>query len=170
MPGASAARSRHRHPDAVSRPRSAQDAYREMLTKTVSPGLRELGFVGTRGRYQLPNEQYWVVMDLQRSRGSNRDNVWFTVNLGAIGRGTWPLLRFPTSGMEPLAGALSTISNVSLGSRLGHLMPVNRDLWWDLFATDDAARVAAVGAEVVDAMREHGLPWLLEGLKTLRSR
>jgi len=81
----------------------------------------------------------------------------FTINLGVSTRARYegfPGRKFPTD-----RGTAVWPINV----RLGFLMPDRTDRWWQVTANDDSN---LVGAEVVAALRDYGLPFF-ERLLTL---
>ncbi|MGC4810083.1 DUF4304 domain-containing protein [Micromonospora sp. DT228] len=140
-----------------------QAAYRAMLRDDVAPALRALGFTGSGSRYTLPDPESWALLGFQSSRYNTRGRLTFTVNLCAVPRIVWQSRRREQSQL-PLKPSPGTYYGDFVWSwRIGHLMPVNEDVWWDLNEDVEATDVAS---EVVTAIEAYGLPALREHLRT----
>jgi hypothetical protein len=105
------------------------------------------------------NTQIWF----QASRFNNPDSASFTVNLStyfpaiAAAKREKPIL-------EP-----TKLRPAHAGLRIGHLMPVRTDYWWNITSSRE---VEPVAKQVTEALRKYGLPYLarvetLEGVAEL---
>lgn len=133
---------------------TAQDKFSEMLREEVAPALRRLGAKGSGSNFVLPDPDYFLLLAFQKDRYSTADTVSFTVNLAAVNRREWEEGWQPWWGKEPTA---TTFAPVGRHTRLGLLMPQQRDIWWEVTVQADTKSLAA---EVVAAIRDYGLPGL----------
>lgn len=152
-------RSRRKKPSAeVSRP--VQETYKELVKDQISPAVRDSGLKGSAGRYQLPSDDHWALVGFQKSAYSDAEHIKFTVNLFVVSRDEWELARAdhsfypekPTAGTHWAAGTQT---------RIGRLMPVGDDHWWDLYPTTSPDQLVD---DVVGAIREFALPWMRENM------
>lgn len=138
-----------------SRMATAQDAYKVMLRDHLSPKLRANGFKGSAGAYELPSQSHWVVLGIQASVYSSKDEVKFTLNCQVVPRDVWEEAR----GERPYLGEKPKPNTIAGGflwhSRIGMLMPAGQDQWWSLRASDNAEVLAG---EVAAAVRDYLLP------------
>ena len=133
---------------------TAQDRFSDLLREEVAPALRRLGLKGSGRNHVLPDPDYFLPIAFQGDRYNTADSVSFTVNLAAINRREWEEGWQPWWGKAPTATVQAPVGRYM---RLGHLMPQQRDVWWALTGDTDASQLAA---EIVAAIREHGLPAL----------
>jgi hypothetical protein len=112
-------------------PETGQQAFKRMLRDLITPALRELGIRGPGG---YASGDYSGFLDFQKSRHNTKDEVEFTINLGAAytptGDGYWH-------------------------ERIGAVMPARRDTWWTL---QTGQPIETVAAEVLAAIRSYGWP------------
>lgn len=138
-----------------------------MLRDEIAPPLRALGFKGSGQSFYLPSETHWALLGFQKSSYSDS----FTINLTVVGKEEW---RATAKAIWPVApiGSKPPGANWSLppmlearfggaywATRIGSLMPGNRDRWWPIDPDGDTRDVAnAVLAEIAEvaipAMRE----------------
>ena len=135
---------------------SAQQQYKLMVDTTVSPRLRELGFKGSGGRYELASASHWALLGFQKSAYSDREAIRFTVNLTAVARDVWArgVEEHPYWGKRPSAGTHygAAVPQERIGQVAGH-----EDTWWDVRAGEETVVTAT---EVLAAIEQFGLPWL----------
>ncbi|MEO8688395.1 MAG: DUF4304 domain-containing protein [Solirubrobacteraceae bacterium] len=130
----------------------AQDAFDALTGETVWPFLRARGFTRTKGTFHRPVEDNWKVVNLQKSYTSDAGEVHFTINLsvgvGALRDGlyTW------ADGRRPAA------SVCHFRERIGTLA-WGLDTWWTIGPETERA---PLGRTLVDALEQHGLPWLAQ--------
>jgi len=138
---------------------SGQEAFRALIRDHVAPALRGLGFVGSGQAFRLPIPDAIALLGFQRSRHDQPDDVSFTVNLTAGPTATWEAARqlYPFLPEQPAAN--TRYPGGLWHARLGLQMPQARDVWWEVAST---TRLATVGEEVVTAIRDHGIPALLD--------
>jgi hypothetical protein len=134
---------------------TAQQQYKLMVDTTISPRLRELGFKGSGGRYELASASHWVLLGFQKSAYSDRQAIRFTVNLTAVARDVWAreVEEHPYYGKRPSTGAYygATVPHDRIGRIAGH-----EDTWWDVRADEETVVTAT---EVLAEIEEFGLPW-----------
>jgi len=134
---------------------TAQDAYKVMVRDHLSPKLRANGFKGSAGAYELPSQSHWVVLGVQASAYSSKDEVKFTVNCQAVPRDVWEEARVERTylGKKPKPNTIA--GGFLWHSRIGKVMPAGQDKWWSLRPSDNAEVLAG---EVAAAVRDHLLP------------
>lgn len=134
---------------------SAQDEFKRMLRGDIAPALRQLGMKGSGRNYVLPNPDHHLLVGFQGDRYNTADDVRFTVNLAVISKHDWE------QGWQPWWGKPSATMQGPVGTylRLGLFMPEQDDVWWELSPGTD---VAALAAEVVQAIQQFGIPGLLQ--------
>jgi hypothetical protein len=134
---------------------TAQETYREMVKAELAPGLRALGFNGSRRKYQLPDPDHWALLGLQASQWSDSGELRFTVNLLVVSRRAWER----ESAQRPYLGAKPTANTHPGGFawwvRIGRLMPENLDKWWIVRA---GAKTERLAREVLETIEIYGLP------------
>lgn len=138
-----------------------QATYRAMLRDDIAPALRALGLKGSGSRYSLPDPESWALLGFQSSRFNTSEALTFTVNLCAVSRLVWESRRREQSHLPEKPSPGIFYGRFSWSCRLGHLMPENRDVWWDL---DEDADAKDVASEVVATISAYGLPALRERL------
>ncbi len=133
-----------------------QERFQAMLRDHLAPALRTLGLRGSGRRFVLPDEGEWRLVGIQGSRWSTATSVGFTANLVVADKGEWARYRAEQPGVasEPSAIARDRVGRMV---RLGHLLPVGQDHWWELTS---GVRPDVLAAEVADAIARYGLPWL----------
>lgn len=137
-----------------------------MIKDTISPALRELGFKGSGGRYSLDSAESWSLLGFQKSAYSDAAHIQFTINLAVVQIAAWNELRveFPYFPEKPSA-QLGT-GRVGSMKRIAFLKPgVTTDEWYSLVADADPAEVVE---QVLQDVREYGLPWLKQTMANPR--
>jgi hypothetical protein len=149
-------RTRQRVP-ASSVPVRAQHLYDDMVKRLISPGLRQLGFTGSGGRYSLRADGCWSLLGLQKSVYSDGHEVRFTANLMVANKETWAGLRAekPYLPERPAPGTL--YGDQIAQKRIGSLLPAVEDTWWRVY---DGVDLDAVANDVITGIGQHGLPWM----------
>ena len=71
----------------------AQEQHSTMLRSDVRPRLVEMGFNGSGSTFVWPTRHSIAQVVLQKSRTSNRQEVWFTANAPAVGLDEWATVR-----------------------------------------------------------------------------
>ena len=140
-------------------PATAQDLYLEMHRVEIAPRLRDLGFKGTRGSYVLPDDEFWQVVSFQKDKYSSAEWIRFTVNLARTAKDEWALEAGRSA--RPRRHPGGSIEAVGYWARLGNVLaPLGHDRWWEIAP---GRSTASVGAEVVAALDQFGIPWLRGG-------
>ncbi|HJW50285.1 MAG TPA: DUF4304 domain-containing protein [Candidatus Limnocylindria bacterium] len=137
-----------------------------MLRDVIAPALRGLGFQGSAQSFVLRSDTHWALVGFQKSRDRYADSVKFTVNVTVVAREIWKVWREASPHLPARPHA-----NVSYGpgsrqldpdvraayswERIGVLMPVRNDYWWEIRADTDTTHVAE---EVIAAIRDYAIP------------
>jgi hypothetical protein len=100
-----------------------QDKFKELL-KALTPLLKGYGYRRRGQNFYIRRDGNWGVINFQKSQGSTKDKVTFTVNLGIYSE---VLARFYYKWRE---GTPPTESACHWRERVGFLLPENQDHWW----------------------------------------
>jgi hypothetical protein len=141
--------------------RPVQEIYKELVKDRISPALRDLGLKGSAGRYHLPSDGHWALIGFQKSAYSNAEHIKFTVNVLVVSREEWDGIRAtrshypekPTAGTHWAAGAQA---------RIGALMPIGEDYWWDLLPSTSTDELSN---NVLGTIRDYALPWMRQQIE-----
>jgi hypothetical protein len=129
---------------------SAQDAFDAFVRDGVWPHLRGHGFKPTKATFHRPAGRNWQVINLQKSRWSDRRSVDFTVNL-AVG-----LDRLRERQYDWPEGKRPPDTRCQLRQRLGFLLRGD-DVWWDIGPRTD---ILALAGTINTALEQYAFPWL----------
>ena len=132
------------------------DRFDAMLRGAVAPRLRSAGFTGSGRRFVLPDPDVWRIAAIQRNKWNSPSRVEFTVNLSIVDKGEWRRRR-TTSTWLPSQPSGGSVEPIGAWVRIGHLLPIGGDHWWELTPAVDPA---VVGAAVALAIVQYGVPWL----------
>jgi hypothetical protein len=135
---------------------TAQETFDTLLRDYVAPPLRERGFRRKGSTFGLRGNAVWGVINFQKDRWSNRDEVSFTVNVSVrsdfLGEQDIRGLSVPVSGRT-----IPAEMDCDIRRRIGFLIPGHRDTWWKLSA---GVLNQEVISQVHQAIIEHAVPWL----------
>ena len=137
----------------------AKEAYRAMLRDAIAPALREMGFKGSGRLYMMDDDRSWVRLGFQASQFNTADEVSFTINLAVVDKDTWRRQRQERSYLPDVPSPGTYYGVPFWQTRIGHVMPERRDVWWAL-STGEA--VGPVVSEVLAAIRDCAIPALTE--------
>jgi hypothetical protein len=134
---------------------TAQELLDGVIKSALVPALKAEGYRKAGHTFRKAGQRCTLVVNVQASLSSTRETLKFTVNLGAfypelnevMQRGSWA---------GPGASGPSE-AQCQIRERLGPLTPSARDVWWELRV---GSSPLAVATEVMEALRDHGLPWL----------
>ena len=138
---------------------TAQETFASMMKDHVGPGLRALGFKGSRQVFALPVPDHFAQIGFQKSTFSDASAVRFTVNASVIPRLIWSEARVEKSHLPAIPSASILYGSLFWQKRIGKLLPAGEDKWWLLHAGQDATVVAD---EVLVAIRDLALPAMLD--------
>ncbi|MGE3812252.1 MAG: DUF4304 domain-containing protein [Candidatus Nanopelagicales bacterium] len=124
----------------------AAEAFRWLIADGVGPAFKGHGWRRSGQNCWLPNLENWVLVNWQKSRYSTADLITFTGNLHIASKDWYDSQNVP-SGRVP---ATPTASRLGLGIRFGHLLPAQRDTWWEVGNADDAPQLAAELVSVLE--------------------
>jgi hypothetical protein len=132
-----------------------QATYRAMLRDQIAPAMRALGLEGSLTNYRFADRDALGVMSFQSSMGKDRDLKRFTINLYAVSRADRLAVRRREPGQRERRP--DTYGALGLGwqQRIGMVMPIRRDTWWEIRPDTNPAPVAM---EVITAICDFGLP------------
>jgi hypothetical protein len=130
----------------------AQAILDEVVKAAIVPQLRPLGFKKAGRTFRRQAERCVQVLNVQASAWSSADELRFTINLGVF----FPEVSELTGAQQPSAAG-PTEPQCQLRERIGTLLPERNDRWWELRVGSDPGHVIA---EVREAVRAFGLPWL----------
>lgn len=126
---------------------------REIINAVIGDGpsayLKALGFRRRARHFFRVDAESSAHVHFQASVGNGGDHIRFTINLFRH----YPLLAARLGEAEDDM----VKRRAQLGLRIGHVMPVATDYWWELTSIADAAQT---GRNVTTALREYGLPYL----------
>jgi Domain of unknown function (DUF4304) len=141
---------------------TAPEMYRVLLRDRVAPALRAMGFKGSGRLYKLDDGQCFARLGFQASRYNTLGEVRFAINLCVVGRRSWAEARERADHLPevPQVGVYyGTYAEPGFSARLGNLFPDPVDHWWTIRREEPAE---AVAEEVIAAVRDYGLPALLD--------
>lgn len=145
---------------------TGQDTYKKFINEQISPVLRSLGFSGSAGTYQMPNDKAYILIGFQKSKWSTKEVVKFTVNVSVISRKVWEdaVNRGLVSDKMPSAvvGYLVDLWSRRL-SQITFLGSF-RDKWWKITASTDLETTAE---DILRRIKKHALPAITKQLNKL---
>jgi hypothetical protein len=119
----------------------------------VHPLLKQEGFLKSSHTFRRTDSNCIQIISIQGSRSNYDDQGQFTVNLAVY---------FPEAAKIHGAYRITdrpVESDCMINQRIGHLMSVGKDYWWDFDAKSDLDNIAK---ETVSACVDYGLPWIAE--------
>jgi len=113
-----------------------------LVLKRAETALRGLGFVGSKGTYRLRTSSYGFLAKVTKSVHNRRDRTRFTIDLFA---------REPTTGTGGI-----------WWKRLGTLLPMGSDHWWELTTGADPEPVSEQVEQTITEFASLAMSTLLE--------
>lgn len=135
----------------------AQALLDEVVQSALAPMLKGEGFRKSARTFRRTAERCVLVLNVQASQWSTKEELEFTVNLGVFYPELNGLMQVGSWADPRTSGP--TESSCHVRERLGNLTENRRDTWWQL-RVGEASQ--AVAREVMEAVRDRGLPWLRE--------
>ena len=123
----------------------------ETIRLGLAPLLKQQGFSKSGRNFHRLTGAVWQVVNVQASQGNSDASGKFTINVGVYVPQVAVL-----AGQAPIAGKPKEYDCTDR-ERLGELMPGGADHWWALLPSTD---LAALAAQVSEAVSVYGLPWL----------
>jgi len=123
----------------------------ELLKQHLKPAMKELGFKCKSSTFYRQSGDVIEVLSLQKSSNNDSAEGRFTINLGTY----WP-------NVQAVCGGEASSSppkeyECTVRQRLGPLFADRADYWWSV---NPNTNIQIVGADVVEKIRDFGLPWL----------
>lgn len=140
---------------------SARTLFAHGMRDHLAPALRALGLTGRRHSFSLPDEEYWALIGVEVGTADDLA-VRYTVNLGLTRKADWAAGRPGPSGRSLRPGANSVTGLETWRSRIGALLPVGGDVWWQI---SPGPRWTVAVEDTVAAVRHYGLPELVRRLE-----
>lgn len=139
---------------------TAQQAFASLMRARIAPALRALGFKGSGQTYELPHLETWALIGFQKAARQTAGQVEFTLNVTVADKLGWAQARRREPHL-PARPSPNTVYGPAAAwhSRIGHLLPTDRDTWWTITATTDPEPVAR---GVISAVTEYALPAIRE--------
>ncbi len=139
-----------------------------MVRDIISPPVRSMGFKGSSGRYELPSDDHWALIGLQKSTANQPNYVKFTLNIAVVQKAVWDEARYANDQL-PARPRVDINYGVTYGApgfyrRLGHVMGIG-DKWWVI---EFGRRSRSIGREVAEAIRDHAVPAMLREMNDSR--
>jgi Domain of unknown function (DUF4304) len=127
----------------------------DTIIGTTAARVANLGFVRRGSILRVAGNGTSGVIQFQKSTGSTKDLVRFTISLAVV---CGALLE----EWQPATGK-ATSTDAHLRERVGMLMPTRTDKWWEITS---ATNVDAVATEVSDLVATVGAPYVMRYLDT----
>lgn len=134
--------------------KTAQELLKDLLKGSIAPRLRECGLSGSGQNYSLKSDHYWSLLSFQKSVYSSSDGLSFTVNLYVVSKSDWDAERVRRK-TYPKTPTATFQWSVGWNSRIGEVLPIQKDHWWPLDGNSDLETLAQ---EVVAAIRDYAIP------------
>lgn len=138
---------------------TAQEVYTSLMRAQIAPGLRALGFKGSGQTYELPHLETWALIGFQKSAYNTARHIEFTVNVTVADKLGWAQARRGQPHLPARPSPNTVYGPAAWHSRIGRLLPADRDTWWTISATSDPEPVAR---DVITAVTEYALPAIRE--------
>jgi hypothetical protein len=132
---------------------SAETLFQRLL-KDLRPALAPSGFRRRSQNYICESPECWAVINFQKSQWSTVNEKRFTINLAIAAKRILAYQDLSTDA-PPRSFACHW------ETRIGSLLPDNRDKWWTL---SDESSYGAVESEVQNTLSEYAVPILKEHL------
>ncbi|MYN38640.1 DUF4304 domain-containing protein [Duganella sp. FT109W] len=131
----------------------------EVVALGISPILREHGYKKLRRHFFRQTSEATLHLVVQASQFNAPDRTRFTINLYSY---------LPAVAAQNGEALISEPQKQRghAGIRIGHLLPIQEDFWWNVVSSNE---VRSVAFDVEQAIREYALPYLnrisdLEGI------
>lgn len=111
--------------------------------------LKAAGFQKRGGQYSANRNDVVLLLQLQRSVSSTKENIRITLNAGVFSPSIAKTLGFAITNPK--------ISNCHWSERLGYMLPIHKDVWLEVHNEDQAREV---GDELAEALDNYVLPAL----------
>lgn len=124
----------------------------EQIARTLEQLLKPEGYRRVRNSLYVKMDNVWGLINLQKSRKTNKDRAIFTINLGVVYEGLRLFQGDESYGKPPVNIALCHWER-----RIGSFLPGRPDKWWEHQTGDDPEPLVK---EVVQLCQQVILPEL----------
>lgn len=129
---------------------TAQDAFARFVTHDLASRLMPLGFrKGSGNGFIRPDDRYWFIVGVQRSRSSTDAKVLFTINVTATSKDVWDAVRAEEPWLPRRPSANTFVGSPIKQWRIGDLLSTREDRWWEVRPTTNTAGLADEIAAIV---------------------
>jgi len=123
----------------------------EVVSLGISPILREHGYKKLRRHFFRETSEGTLHLVVQASQFNAPDRARFTINL-------WSYLPAIAAQNGEVLISEPQKQRGHAGIRIGHLLPIQEDFWWDVASSSE---VRSVAVDVEQAIRAYALPYLI---------
>jgi hypothetical protein len=141
---------------------TAQTTYSSMVKDHFAPRLRTLGLRGSGNSYLLPTDDSWALLGLQKSKWSTAEVVEFTISVTVVSHQTWDSLRAARPHLRDRPSPNTFYGPEVWWKRIGQLMDLGEDQWWQVRAGEPVAELAEAVAVTVE---QFALPAMRDALE-----
>ena len=122
-----------------------------IVSARLAPMLKQAGFKKQARNFRREHDNHTDVINVQADRYNDANHGRFTVNLGAY----YPAIADISEAL-PVRG-LPKEYNCTVRQRIGSLMEVRADFWWEI---DRRSSDADTADNLAKTVATYGIPWL----------
>jgi Domain of unknown function (DUF4304) len=127
---------------------------KDVLQQSLTVALKDRGFKKSGALYTHEAGNVTRMVEVQRSRWNDQDEVSFTLNCGIHVPGVTSIFRGNPEPKRP------KMADCCISVRVGMLGASKLDIWWKLSANDDPAQDVQVAEEIASVTTSLVLPFL----------
>ncbi|MFG3044959.1 DUF4304 domain-containing protein [Streptomyces sp. NPDC048241] len=146
--------------------KTASEVLAVALREGIEPGLRRLGFKGSRGLFELPDAEVWRLLGIQKSSGSSSSRIRFTINVMIMDKSVWQEARIGFLKAPVRPNPNHAYGPWGRPQRIGKLLPGGLDHWWEV---NDRTSPQRLAAGVLASAESYAVPFLRGGGVTAES-
>jgi hypothetical protein len=126
----------------------------------ISPPLRSKGFRKVSTHFFKTEDVVTRVVNVQSSKWNSSQEARFTINLGLYFPAIAESLDLPRMPAHPKEYCCI------LRTRIGALLPVQKDFWWEVASNTNANELSK---ELNEVLTRYGLPWLEQNSELVKA-
>jgi len=127
------------------------DKYKLLINK-ISVGLKSNGFTKKDTTLYFNKVNNWGLINFQKSRSSEPDQILFTINLGVCSEKI-------RSFHHPLTLLKPVLEDCHWRMRIGDIMEEKQDYWWKI---TEYTNLDDVANKIIDVLTNKGIPEILK--------